>query len=82
MDYITIAAGSAGILYGLYTLRLRTTNPEKFGKLAPMKRLFGNTAGGALHFVSYTMLPIGAGVWCVYAGAHGISLLDALRVGN
>lgn len=74
MDPVTIAIGVFAIGYGLYTWVLRVRTPEKFGKLAAMKKMWGDTAGLVLHVVAYTVVPIAVGILALYSGLRGVSL--------
>lgn len=55
--------GGAAIAYGLYTLLLRSQNPDKFSKLTAMKEMWGDQTGALIHLVSYSLLPIGFGIF-------------------
>lgn len=74
MNWVTMGIGIAAILYGVFTLFLRFTAPEKFGKLEAMKERLGEKAGLAFHFFSYTVIPIAVGVSLVIAGIKGATL--------
>lgn len=73
MDVLTVGIGAAAILYALYTLYLRTQQSAKFGKLKAMKERFGDTAGGIIHFVAYSLVPLVFGVVTLLAGLRGQS---------
>ena len=64
--------GVAAAAYGGYTAYLRKTNPAKLGKLEPMKKQFGEKAGGVVHLVAYTAIPLVGGAVLIYAGLAGI----------
>jgi len=53
-----LVLGVFSLGYGLYTLYVRATTPEKFGKLAAMKKQWGDRGGMIVHVVGYTILPI------------------------
>jgi hypothetical protein len=74
MDLLTLGLGVILTLYGIWTLVLRTTRPEKFRKLGPMKDKWGNRAGFLLHFFSYTLLPVVIGIYLILAGLEGRSV--------
>jgi hypothetical protein len=53
------------------TLFLRVKNPEKFGKLNAMKEKYGEKTGAAIHAISYTVIPIIAGILFIIIGLAG-----------
>ena len=75
MDPITMGLGVFGLGFGGYTSLLRFTNPEKLGKLQPMRQKFGATAGNAIHLAAYSVAPIVFGVTMILAGLQGVSVL-------
>ena len=58
MDLLTVAIGGAAIAFGIVTFFMRLLHPGKFKKLEPMKKFWGETAGYAIHFAGYTIVPI------------------------
>lgn len=74
MNLPTVLIGAAAILYGIYTLWARATNPQQFGKLEAMKKQWGPTAGNVVHIVAYSLVPIAVGVVFLLTGLHGRSL--------
>ena len=74
MNPVSIVVGAAAFLYGIYTLITRIKTPEKFGKLEAMKKAYGKTAGNAIHFVSYTLVPMAVGITFIVLGILGISI--------
>lgn len=54
--------GVAALGFGLYTLYVRSTTPEKLGKLDAMKKQWGNRNGTIVHVVAYTVAPVLVGV--------------------
>ena len=50
-----------------------------FKKLVPMKEMFGDSVGAAIHFVAYVIVPLGFGISMIIAGLNGISFFDAAR---
>ena len=78
MDLTTVVLGSLAIAYGLYGLAIYRSGKaeQKFGKLAPMRKRFGQKAGTAIHFFFYVIMPIIVGSVLVGAGLRGVSILD------
>jgi hypothetical protein len=74
MNHTTILVGSASVAYGLYTAWARRKHPEKFRKLEPMKKFWGERGPLAVHIVGYTVVPIVLGVALILAGMRGGSL--------
>jgi hypothetical protein len=74
MNIITIVLGGFCIGYGIYTAIMRTKAPEKFGKLEAMKKKFGEKTGKTIHIVSYTIVPILAGIVFLITGFLGVSI--------
>jgi len=74
MNYTTLTIGLFALLFGIYTLVLRTKKPEKFGKLNVMKEKYGEKAGVAIHTISYTVIPIIAGILFIVIGLKGGAL--------
>ncbi len=70
MNPVTVTVGAAAILFGLYMAFLRITNPAKLGKLEPMKERFG-TAGAAIHFIAYSVVPVAYGIVTILGGLKG-----------
>jgi hypothetical protein len=68
--------GGLLVLYGIVTLAMRfvAPNTRMFWKLGPMKERWGEGPGTAMHFISYTVLPLGMGLWILRAylvsGSH------------
>jgi len=75
MNLTTVGIGMAAIGYGLYTAWVHRARPEQFRKLGPMKKFWGDTAGLAMHFFSYTVMPIIVGALLVLSGLLGGSVL-------
>jgi hypothetical protein len=75
MDPITIGIGTALIIYGVYTARLRARAPERMGRLQAMKTRFGADTGLALHITAFSVLPFVVGFLLAFAGLNGLSLL-------
>jgi len=71
MNYTTLAIGLFALLFGVYTLILRLKNQEKFGKLNVMKEKYGVKTGVIIHTISYTIIPIIAGIVFIVIGLKG-----------
>jgi hypothetical protein len=74
MNYYTLALGLFALLFGVTTLVLRFKNQEKLGKLSVMKEKYGEKTGAIIHTISYTVLPIIAGVLFIVIGLNGGSI--------
>jgi hypothetical protein len=75
MNLVTILLGVASLGYGAYTAWARRAKPEQFGKLEPMKKLWGEQAGPIVHLLGYTVMPILLGAVLVYLGVRGVKVL-------
>ena len=75
MNYTTLAIGLFALLTGICTLYLRVKHPEKFRKLNVMKEKYGEKTGAAIHTISYTILPIIAGIIFIIIGFMGEAIL-------
>ena len=73
MNIPTVAIGIAALLFGIYTIYVRSTNPDKFGKLKAMKENFGEKRGALIHLVFYSIIPIIFGIIMLFAGFMGVS---------
>ena len=72
MNSVTFGMGILAVGYGVFTGVAREKKPEWFRKLGPMKEKFGDKGGWLIHFVGYTLVPIGLGVlWIVKGLAAG-----------
>lgn len=74
MNPVTIGIGVVAIAFGVYTAWARAAKPAQFKKLEAMKKAWGDKAGGAVHFIAYTALPIVVGAVFVIMGLYGGSL--------
>jgi len=74
MNYTTLTIGLFALLFGICTLFFRVKNPEKFGKLNAMKEKYGEKAGVAIHTISYTVIPIIAGIIFIVVGLKGVAI--------
>ena len=74
MNIMAIVLGVLCIVYGIFTAVMRERSPERFGKLETMKKKFGDKKGKVIHIVSYTVVPIVAGIVFVVCGFFGVSL--------
>ena len=73
MNVVTVAIGTAALLFGVCSIYLRMTNPDKLGKLAPMKDKFGEKPGNIIHLVAYSIAPLIFGIVMIYNGINGAS---------
>ena len=73
MNMPTIVIGIAALLFGIYTIYVRSTNPDKFGKLKTMQEKFGEKRGRLIHLVFYSIIPIIFGIVILFAGFMGVS---------
>jgi hypothetical protein len=74
MDPVTTCLGVAAIGFGAYTTWARRTRPEQFGKLEPMKRMWGERGGVIVHAIGYSVIPIFVGLLFLLSGLAGVSL--------
>ena len=77
MDYYALAIGLFALLFGVSTLVLRFKNQEKLGKLNVMKEKYGEKTGAIIHTISYTVVPIIAGVLFIVIGLSGGSIIGS-----
>jgi hypothetical protein len=75
MNYTTLAIGLLALLFGICTLFIRMKHPQTFSKLNAMKEKYGEKAGTLIHTISYTILPIIAGIIFIIIGFMGESIL-------
>ena len=73
-NWIEIAVGLLALGYGVYSLYVRITDPERIGKLASMKRVYGAKAGSAIHLAMYSIIPIAFGLVLIASGFLGINI--------
>jgi hypothetical protein len=73
MNIPTVVIGIAALLFGIYTMYVRSTNPDKFGKLKAMQAHFGKKGGALLHLVIYSIIPVIFGVIMLFVGFKGVS---------
>lgn len=74
VNWIEIAVGVLAFGYGAYSLYVRITAPERIGKLASMKRVYGPKAGSAIHLAMYAIIPIAFGLILVVSGVLGVDI--------
>lgn len=74
MNTTTIVIGTAVFMFGVYTTAMRFLRPEKLGRLASLKELFGEKIGDRIHLAAYAGIPLVAGAVFLFAGYKGISL--------
>jgi UPF0716 family protein affecting phage T7 exclusion len=75
MNYTTLAIGLLALFFGICTLFLRVKHPGAFRKLNAMKARYGEKAGTAIHTISYTVIPIIAGIIFIIIGFMGEAIL-------
>lgn len=73
MNFPTVVIGIAALLSGIYTVYVRSTNPDKSGKLKAMKGNFGEKGGTLTHSVFYWIIPIIFGIIMLFAYFMGVS---------
>ncbi len=74
MNYTTLAIGLVALAFGICTLIFRFKRPEHFGKLNAMKEKYGEKTGAAIHTISYTVLPIIAGIVFIVVGLMEVAI--------
>ena len=60
--------GALMMVYGVVTLIIRKVAPDRFLKLEPMKKKWGEKAAVRIHVIGYTVLPLVAGVVLIIRG--------------
>ena len=73
-NWIEVAVGVLALGYGLYSLYQRIKSPERIGKLASMKRVYGAKAGTAIHLALYSIIPIAFGLILIASGIFGVDI--------
>ncbi len=73
MNFPTVVIGIIALLFGIYTIYMRSSNPDKFAKLKAMQENYGEKRGALIHLVFYSIIPIIFGIIMVFAGVMGIS---------
>jgi len=71
MNYTTLAIGLLTLILGICSLFIRLKHPEKFWKLNVMKERYGEKTGATIHTISYTIIPIIAGILFIIIGLKG-----------
>ena len=79
MNPMTVGLGALIVAYGCYTAYARVKAPHQFHKLDAMKKFWGESAGVAIHFVGYTVVPIVVGIAMIIAGMNGLSIIDVMK---
>lgn len=79
MNPVTVGLGALIVAYGCYTSYARVKAPQQWHKRKAMKEVWGESAGVAIHFVAYTVLPIITGIAMIIAGACGLSIVDVMK---
>ncbi len=62
MNPVSLILGMLALFYGFMTLYLRRVQPEKLGKLEPMKQRFGEKPAYIIHMIMYSIVPIIVGI--------------------
>ena len=71
MNYTTLAIGLFTLIFGICSLFIRVKHPGKFWKLNVMKEKYGEKTGATIHTISYTIIPIIAGILFIIIGLKG-----------
>lgn len=79
INLISIVVGILLICYGLYTIYARKNTPEKFWKLEPMKKFWGQKTGVIIHIIGYSIIPIIFGIMIIVTGLKGLSVSEFLN---
>ena len=79
MNPMTVGLGALIVAYGCYTAYARVKAPHQFHKLDAMKKFWGESAGLAIHFVGYTVVPIVVGIAMIIAGMSGLSIIEVMK---
>lgn len=79
MDPITLGIGILAIAFGIFSGVMHFVKPRIFKKLEAMKEKFGDRMGGAMHFISYVILPFIFGVVILISGYIGIPFFEATQ---
>ena len=59
---VNLIIGIFALCFGLYSLYLWVAGKtEKFGKLEPMKKFWGEKLGKAIHIIGYVVVPLFTG---------------------
>ncbi len=75
MNIPTIIIGITALLFGIYTIYVRKTNPGKFAKIKAMQENFGEKRGVLIHWLFYSVVPILFGISMIFAGIMGVSFI-------
>jgi len=73
MNVVSLLIGIVALAYGVITIILRLRRPESFRKLEAMKKTFGDRGGLIVHTITYSGLPIVAGILALILGIQGKS---------
>ncbi len=80
MNLITIIIGLVFCGYGIMVIRLRLLGKdEKFKKLGPMRKVYGEKAGSIIHYIGYGIIPFLFGVWIIIAGSRGTEVFNIFK---
>lgn len=80
MNLITIIVGLIFSGYGILVFGLRMQGKDdKFHKLGPMRKVFGEKAGSLIHDIGYAIIPVVFGVWIIIAGFRGTEVFSLFK---
>lgn len=80
MNPITIIIGLVFCGYGIMVLKLRLQGrDEKFKKLGPMRKVYGEKLGSLIHYLGYGIIPLLFGVWIIIAGTKGVEVFRVFK---
>ena len=78
-----IIIGALCVIYGLYTLIYRLIKPERFKKMEPMQRVYGEKAGYVVHLLTYSIIPLVLGIAClVLYLVYGVAVFTPMDPGS
>ncbi len=78
MNLITFGIGLVILWFGLFTAMLRQKSPEKLKTLDAMKQKLGDKPGQFVHILAYSIIPIIFGVFLLFSGLNGLSLIQLI----
>lgn len=80
MNPITVIIGLVFCGYGIMALKLRIQDREdKFKKLRPMRKVYGEKLGSLIHYLCYGIIPILFGIWILVAGVNGTEVFKVFK---
>ena len=74
MNIPTIVIGLAALLFGVYIIYVRSTDPGKLAKLKAMQDNLGDKRGSLTHLLFYSIFPIIVGIILLLTGLLGVSV--------